>query len=102
MTFPIGEILIIIGPFVVVGIIILVLSLLLGWRKSKFLAYLLWFLGGLGTLGLHRFYIGKIGSGFLWLFTGGIFGIGALVDLFILGSLVEVKQMRTEMRSRRG
>lgn len=37
-----------------------------------------------GTLGLHRFYAGKIFSGILYLFTGGFFLVGWLSDLLQL------------------
>jgi len=33
-----------------------------------------------GLIGLHKFYSGKVLLGVLYLFTGGLFGIGALVD----------------------
>jgi hypothetical protein len=42
--------------------------------RSRWLAFILCFL--FGVLGIHRFYVGKVGTGLLWLFTGGMFGIG--------------------------
>jgi len=38
----------------------------------------------LGYLGVHRFMTGKIGTGILWLITGGCFGIGWLVDFIVV------------------
>ena len=34
-----------------------------------------------GWFGLHKFYEGKIGTGILYAMTGGLFGIGIIVDL---------------------
>ncbi len=59
--------------------------------KSKGIAYLLWLLSVFGWLGLHRFYLGKKWTGLLWLCTGGIVGIGSIIDLFSLGD--QVKQI---------
>lgn len=40
----------------------------------------------LGFVGGHKFYEGKIGTGILYMCTGGLFLIGAIIDFFnILG-----------------
>jgi len=38
----------------------------------------------LGMFGAHKFYRGKIGLGFLYLFTFGLFGIGWIIDIILL------------------
>lgn len=38
----------------------------------------------LGCLGIHRFYVGKIGTGILQIVTIGGFGIWALIDLIMI------------------
>ena len=53
--------------------------------RSPVVAYLLWIIGFTGA---HRIYCNRIGTGLLWLFTGGLLGIGWLVDLFLIPSLV--------------
>ncbi|MBW4630017.1 MAG: NINE protein [Brasilonema octagenarum HA4186-MV1] len=57
--------------------------------------------GGLffGLGGLHRLYNGKIGTGVLWLLTGGVFGIGQFVDLFIIPNMVDEQEMRLRAKA---
>lgn len=51
-------------------------------EKSKGVAAVLCFF--LGCLGIHRFYVGKIGTGILWLVTLGFCGIGTLIDFIMI------------------
>jgi restriction system protein len=53
-------------------------------RQSKWAAFFLCFF--LGYFGAHYFYVGKAGMGILYLFTGGLFGIGWFVDLIRIGT----------------
>jgi len=71
--------------------------------KSKTFAFLLWFF--LGIFSAHRFYLGKIGSGILYLLTGQLAGIGWIVDLFLIGTMVdnynnqkEIKKVKKEVK----
>lgn len=50
--------------------------------KSKIAALLFCFF--LGVIGVHRFYVGKVGTGIIWLLTGGFFGIGAVIDFLVI------------------
>ena len=40
----------------------------------------------LGGLGVHRFYVGKIGTGILQLFTLGGLGVWVLIDIIMIAS----------------
>lgn len=55
---------------------------LLDSPKSRLISLLLCFF--LGVLGVHRFYVGKVGTGILYLLTLGFMGFGVLIDLIII------------------
>ncbi len=48
----------------------------------------------LGVFGAHRFYLGKLGTGLLWLVTLGLFGFGWLYDLWTLNGQVSERNQR--------
>lgn len=62
------------------------------------IAYLLWFLSGFGALGFHRFYLNKIGSGLIWLLTGGLFMVGSVYDFFTIPAQVREANLRVRYR----
>lgn len=56
-------------------------------RIDYTIAWVLLTFGGL--FGLHRFYLGRWKSGLLWLFTGGLFGIGWAFDFLTMNEMVQ-------------
>ncbi|MDE6779845.1 MAG: TM2 domain-containing protein [Ruminococcus sp.] len=62
--------------------------------RKKSVAIILCCLGFFGLGGVHRFYAGHYGTGLLWMFTGGCFGIGTVIDLItiITGNFSDSKE----------
>ena len=50
--------------------------------KSKWVSFFLCLF--LGVFGAHKFYEGRVLLGVLYIFTGGLFGIGIIIDLIVL------------------
>ena len=55
------------------------------------IGYLLWIFGFTGA---HRFYYGKPVSGTIWFFTGGLFVIGWVIDLFLIPGMNRKAELR--------
>ena len=63
-----------------------------GYRDG--IGFALWCLIFVGLGGLHRIYMGKYGTGILYLLTGGLFGVGQFVDLFRMRRLIADSNVR--------
>jgi TM2 domain-containing membrane protein YozV len=51
-------------------------------RKETNITLVTALLGFLTVAGVHRFYLGQVGMGLLYLFTGGLCAIGTIIDVF--------------------
>ena len=63
------------------------------WNATFFLCLFL------GVFGIHRFYVGKITSGILYLLTFGFFGVGTFIDLLriIFGGFTDKNKKRIKI-----
>lgn len=64
-----------------------------GYASSHAIAlgYAFWLVGFTGA---HRFFFGRTLTGILWFFTFGLFGIGWLLDLFLIPSMAREANFR--------
>ncbi len=65
----------------------------MGEAKRSWIAYLLWFLCVFGVCGAHRFYVGEIGWGVVYLVTFGFCGIGQFIDIFTIPGMVRHRNL---------
>jgi len=69
--------------------------------KSTTVAYLLWCLIFVGFGGIHRIYAGRWVTGLIWLFTGGLFLVGQVIDLFLIPGMIRESNLRMQLEARR-
>jgi TM2 domain-containing membrane protein YozV len=62
-----------------------------GDTHSVVIGYILWVFGFTGA---HRFYYGKPVTGTIWFFTGGLFLIGWIIDVFLIPSMDRQAEIR--------
>ncbi|WP_153558786.1 NINE protein [Roseimaritima sediminicola] len=55
------------------------------------MGYVLWIVGFTGA---HRFYYGRQLTGTLWFFTGGLLGVGWLIDVFLIPGMNRSADLR--------
>ena len=65
--------------------------------KKLSVAYTLWLLFGL--MGVHRFYLKQPRTGLLYMFTGGVFGLGWFADLFLTPQLFNTSRFDTALET---
>lgn len=53
-------------------------------QKSKIIALILCIFWG--YFGIHRFYVGKIGTGIIWILSFGLLGLGWIIDIISIAT----------------
>ena len=69
--------------------------------RSTFTAYLLWCLIFVGFGGIHRLYAGKVITGLIWLFTGGLLLVGQIIDLFFIPAMIDYANLKARVEAQR-
>lgn len=64
-------------------------------QKQPVVTWLLWFF--LGSLGAHRYYLGRIGTAIAQTLTLGGLGIWALIDVFLISGMIRKENEKIEM-----